>query len=267
MMKKLALIAAGLMFVGLTAAADEAGWREVLTLTGAKLPEGTPVAELLGPLPGDSALAASGCLPPAAWAEKYQRADEGSRRDMRRVTVARLRDLGRWGLVKPAGVDQLLGREGPGARGSEFFGIPPIPGDAYRALVYYIEYAAARVPGGGYSASEADAARIDRALQAALALSSPEVRAQYHDFDVVWSNVMKDLDCAGPKKSELLPGVLWLYAQLRTSVGLDFLPAVPPDLQKKVDQESGKLFTAAREEAASLPDSLAALTCWQCPAP
>jgi hypothetical protein len=274
MMRKLATVA--LLIAGLTLTAaetaqapagDEKAWRELFALTGGKLPEGKTMTELVGPLPGDSALAAAGCLPPRTWADRYQRAPEASQLVMRRGMMARLRDLARWDLVNPAVVEQLLGPEGPGVNGSEFFGMPPVPGAAYRALVNYLEYAAERVPGEGYQPSAADEARIGRALQASLALSSADGRLQYHNFDVVWSNVLKDQDCAGPRQAELLPGVLWLYVQLRASVGLDFLPTVSADLQAKIDADNGRRFTAAREEAAALPDSLAALTCWRCPAP
>jgi hypothetical protein len=246
-------------------APDDSSWIELMSTLGAKVPEGKKISELFGPLPGETTLSRVGALTPARFMEKYRASDDWTRLVMKRFARARLRELGRRGALNRDAVDAALGPEPAGVAGSRFFGIVEIPQESYHALISYIEFAAQSVPGSAYKPSEENRKKIDRALQVSLAISSMEGRLQYRDFDVVWSDLLMKLSCAGKAgEGALGPGILWLYAQVRAPAGLEFLPALPPDLQKKVDQEGGRLFTSAREASRNMPPSLAALTQWRC---
>jgi len=264
----LAVWAGGLILLGLGspgAKADEAGWREVVLLSGGKLPEGASLTDLFGPLPTDAELAQAGALTPEEFLARYQSADEATSKAMPMFMAARLRELGRRGALKPAAVEAVLGAEGDGVRGSEFFAVPAVSGAAYRALLSYIEYAAANVPGGAYQPSEPGRARIDRSLQAYLALAAADTRTQYADFDEIRTGALLRLACASPEdRAALLPGALWLYELLRDAAGLTWLPAPSPELSRLVEAEDGTFFMQARREADRMPESLAALTLWKC---
>jgi hypothetical protein len=173
-------------------------WRELLSLSGAKLSEGMDIAGQFGPLLGSTELQAHGGLPPHEFLALYQAASEPVQSAMRRQVTARLRELGRRGVFEATAVEAVLGPEGEGVPGSRFFGVAGISGDAYQALLDYLETAAGMVPGGTYKPSAAARARIDRSLQLYLALAGPEVREQYADFDVVWATVLRRLACAPP---------------------------------------------------------------------
>ncbi|HUT52104.1 MAG TPA: hypothetical protein VM658_01800 [bacterium] len=247
------------------AAADDAAWSEVLKITGARLAADKGPAFLLGPLPGESTLSPYGALAPSEFMLKYNSADDRTKLLMSRFARSRLRELGRRGILNEAAVAALLGPEPAGVRGSRFFGIVEVPAESCHALINYLEFAASLAPGSTYEPSDENRKKIDRALQASLALSSAQGRIQYRDFDVVWSWLGMKASCGGAATEQSLePGLLWLYAQMRGPAGLTFLPALPRELIAKIDQEGGRLFSEARRASATMPPSLAALTQWRC---
>jgi hypothetical protein len=246
-------------------AGNESAWAEALALFGAKVPEGKTLSQLLGPLTADTTLKKAGALTPREFFAQYQAADEWTRLVMRRWGRARLRELARRDALSRSAVSALLGPEAAGVSGSAFFGAPPIPEESYHALIHYLEFCATQVPGSKYQASDAGRATIDRALQASLAITSPEGRVQYWDFDAVWSDALRSAACLGPRGTETLkPGLLWLYQEMREPAGLDFLPEVPKDLQEKIAAEGGALFSRARAASKNMPASLAAVIDWRC---
>lgn len=242
----------------------ETEWRAVLELIPARLPPEKKFSEVLGPLPKEGEARSAGSLTPAEFLKRYQSAKEETRLLMRRSARARFRELGRRGVVKAERVAELMGPEPAGVHGSRFFGMPPVPLESYRALLNYLQYVAVILPGSRYEPSPENQRKLDRALQASLALTSPAGRLQYADFDVVWSAVLRETACAGEKRRSLRPGIVWLYLQMREAAALDFLPPVPEDLARTARAEGGALFAQAREESRNLPPSLAALTVWRC---
>jgi len=249
---------------GTYANADQAAWQELLEIAGANLPPDIDLEKTFGPLPGQQELHDAGCMTPPEFLFHYRSAGDRSRRIMQLFAAARMRELSRRGLLSGQ-AKALLAPEPPGVSGSEFFGIPPIPGDAYSALLNYLQSAAEMIPGAGYKSSQASREMIDRHLQASLALSSTQARAQYADFDVVWSEVLIETVCAGRgSEKSMAPGLLWLYNELRVPAGLDFLPAVPESMQSEVEKEAGELFQRARIRARDLKPGLAALTDLPC---
>lgn len=242
---------------------NEPAWRAVFLLIDAKLPDDKSLAEILGPLPADTTALKLGSQTPEQFAVLYQASIERVQLVMWLSARARLRELSRRDVLDQSVVDSLLGPQPAGVRGSEFFGIPSVPSSSYHALLSYLEFAAANIPGGGYEPTEQGREKINRALQASLAVSSPETRLQYRDFDVVWSSALKEYMCQGEGES-LRPGLLWLYHQIHDASGLDWLPEISDDLKKMVEAEGGAFFLIARKESESMPDSLAGVTRWRC---
>jgi hypothetical protein len=259
-----AIVLATLLLAAPAPAADDAAWAKVLKIAGARVPADKGLVSLLGPLPGESTLARCHALSPSAFAAQYNSADGRTRLLMERFARSRLRELGRRGIINDAAMAELLGPEPEGVSGSRFFGIVPVPAEAYHALINYLEFSASLVPGSTYQPSDENRKKIDRAMQDSLALSSADGRIQYADFDVVWSWLGMKTACPGADVKAMAPGLLWLYDQVREPADLSFLPPLSPDLAARVNQEQGKLFLEARQSSASLPPSLAALTQWQC---
>jgi hypothetical protein len=242
----------------------ESRWMEILKIAGADPPEGAKADAVLGPLPSDDELKSGGGLSTGEFIDAFN-SPNAARGLMRDFARARLRELGRRGFLDSVAVEAVLGPEPRGVSGSRFFMIPPIPGDSFQTLIDYILAAALAVPGGDYMPSLDDRLKIDRALQASFAISSPRVRMQYMDFDVVWTTAQMELSCArSEKRASLTHDMIWLYLQVKDSAGLDRLPS-PPDraAEKILDQGSG-LFSRAREISRTMPESLAAVTAWKC---
>jgi hypothetical protein len=246
-------------------AALESAWRDVLEIGGAQVPAGAGLGGIVGPLPSDDELLRRGGLTTADFLSAFRSSDKETQQAMGRFVRARLRELARRGVLDGNRVDALLGPEPAGVRGSSFFGIPPIPGDSYQAMMDYILVAAAMIPGSSYEPSLEDREKLDRSLQASFAISSPRVRRQYMDFDVVWTTARMELMCASDRERDsLAPDLLWLYVEIIGSAGLDWLPAPPADLREKILLQGSGLFARAREESRSMPDSLAAVTAYRC---
>ncbi len=264
----LSMMAASLL-IPFTSPAEKEGkdyaWREVLELIGADVPEDRSVSDLLGPLPGATAHERARSLTPREFMSVYERSSDDVKLIMRRSARSRLRELYRAGAVDQAAVAALIGPEGAGVSGSRFFGIPPIPEESFRALISYMEFAALSVPGGGFEVSRENREKIDRALHVSFAISSAEVRTQYWGFDAVWSLVLMHYFCGGRDRA-MLPGILWLYKELREHADLGFLAGLDRGLSEEVEAEGGALFAGARREIRRMPASLAAVTLWECDA-
>jgi hypothetical protein len=168
----------------------ESRWMEILKIAGADPPEGAKADAVLGPLPSDDELKSGGGLSTGEFIDAFN-SPNAARGLMRDFARARLRELGRRGFLDSVAVEAVLGPEPRGVSGSRFFMIPPIPGDSFQTLIDYILAAALAVPGGDYMPSLDDRLKIDRALQASFAISSPRVRMQYMDFDVVWTTAQR----------------------------------------------------------------------------
>ncbi len=238
---------------------------ELIKVMGGDVPDGRSVAELLGPLPSDTVFRRLDSLSPSRFATIYELADRSKKRVMRDLCRARLRELSRREVVSKSGVAALLGKEGAGLPGSEFFEIPAIPGESYRALLDYMEYSAKSAGGAGYSMDKESRKLLERSLRVSLAISTREGRAQYRDFDLVWAAVRREYVCAQEgERKQLGAGMLWLYRQLRRACGMEWLPPVSSELDKRISEEGGALFLSARKESAALPPSLAVITRWRC---
>jgi len=240
----------------------EDAWRGVLTeVAGARLPQGASVSDILGPLPGETAFKMAQSLAPARFLELYLASGEGTQLVMRRSARARLRALSRTGALPEQAVWSILGRESFGVSGSRFFKVPPVPMEPYRALVSYVEFCASTA--GDMKISDDNRERIERSLQAALAVSSPEVRMQYWDFGVVWTRLLMTWVCA-KDKNRVLPGLVYHYMQLRSNQALDWLPPLEEKLKRRALEEGGAAFAAARKEAEDMPPTPASITFFKC---
>lgn len=244
----------------------ESAWSDLIVLAGGSVPEGETMSGLLGPLPGKADHEKAGTPTAREFLDLYARADERVKLVMKRSVRARLRELARRNVVEWRRMERLLGPEGAGVHGSEFFGIPPIPEEAYHSLIFYIEWCAYSLPGSSFESTPEVRARIDRSLQACLAISSARVRTQYWDFDAVWSSMLMVYVCGG-KGEDFLPGALWLYSQLRENCDLGWLPPVPADLSGRVEADGGGIFSRARGRFRSVPAGLASVTAWECGRP
>jgi|GEM_PF-5509410 len=240
-------------------------WEEVAKIMGGRVPQGRSVADILGPLPSDTITRRMDSLGPERFINVYELADRPVKRVMRDISRARLRELSRRGEAQKNDVELLLGAETGGIAGSEFFDVPPVPGESFKALVDYMEYGAELVGGRGYILDEEDRGRLSRSLKISLAASTRQTRRQYRDFDLVWAIVRRKHVCAGEQEREKqVPGMLWLYHQLWRTGGIQWLPSVSPDMEERVRKEGGALFLSARQESASMPSSLAVLCRWRC---
>ncbi len=239
-------------------------WVKVLRIAGAELDDDFDPAGVLGPLPSDSEVVKEGSLTPAAFAELYDKSGPMIKRTMKNSARSRLRELSRRGDVPFSSVAALIGWETMGVHGSKTYGIAPVPGESYEALKDYISFCVSKIPGFGRGLTIPERERLDRSLQVSLAVSSQEVRLQFSDFDVVWANASRHYYCSG-ENEELLPGMLWLYGQIREPSGLEFLPQLPLDLKEKAAEEKGELFAKARSDSERMPSSIAAITFFPCP--
>ncbi|MFO8055871.1 MAG: hypothetical protein R6V10_01065 [bacterium] len=240
-------------------------WERLISIMGGEVPAGRSVQDVLGPLPSDTVYRRLDSLTPSGFVTAHELAGQAKRRVMSDLARARLRELSRRGEVSRSDVDLLLGAEGSGLPGSEFFGIPSVPAEAYEALLDYLEYGAELAAGPGYAWDNDSRERLDRSLQASLAVSTRQTRRQYRDFDLVFAIVRREYVCADEdKKKEMRAGMLWLYHQLRGAAGMEWLPAVSPELEERIRKEAGSLFMSARKESASLPATVGVLTRWRC---
>ena len=247
---------------------DEAAWQAVLGLGGAKFTDKQSVAALLGPLPTEDELKTAGSFTPSAFMALHDQASAPVREAMAVQVRARLRELDRREALKAGGVDALLGREGDGVAGSKLYEIPPIPAESFTALVTYLELSAAMVSGGSWRADPGLHRKVEDQLRVSLAVSSADGRRQYRDFDVVFALVRREMALTTEaERRALLPGLVWLYGQVRGPAGLSLLPEVPAGLKEAAAAEGGAWFSRARQESESMPSSLAALTIWPAEVP
>ena len=237
-------------------------WADVLALAGVSFQSDEEVENALGPLPDESKIEKAGNFTASRFMEIYKNTGDDEKLIMERSVRSRLRELYRRGALDGK-LAQVMGHENAGVPGSQTFNIPPVPAESYHALISYIEFSAMLVPGSEFRPSPEARARIDRALQASLAISSPEVRSQYWGFDVAWSSILAHWVCEDDRE-EMIPGMLWLYASIIDTSSMDFLPAPPEGLAGKIRVEGGALFAEGREELRDMPGDISAITWWEC---
>ena len=191
----------------------------------------------------------------------YKSADKEKKSLMLSSAKAKLRELSRRNPLIEDDVNKILGPEEAGVNGSQFFGVPEIPGESYNALLDYMEFAAWSIPGNDYKSTQESRQKLDRAMQATFALSPPETRLQYIDFNVVYSIIRRENLCAGPRKNQ---AIFWLYLKYQQTSAFSWLPSLPPDIEEIVNLEGGPLFSQAKTESKNMPPDISSILVWDC---